>query len=353
LQTSAGAIGAPLGGLLIDRFGAGPMLAVGSALGVLGAIGYGRVRSAPVAASRRFTPAASLRLLAVHTSYRRLVLAWVIWGFGTYMAAPLYALVLVDRFHAGYADVGWLQLCGALSGLLAYFALGHYLDRRAGFGVTPIGFLMVGAVPLVYLFAPSLPLLALAYILLSVGTSANDLGWQVALVSRVSDEHRSRYQAAHTSITGLRGVAAPFVGSLALGLGVGIGPVLLLNALFGVVGAAMMAHALEVGQLGAFRAVLRNGRRPGRDVVLRHWVVVERARIEVSPMFDVDQVLLSRQQGAAAQALARHRGARRGVESLQELAHDPARHSLALARVDEAEHRQVRQQHAPVGAKAA
>jgi predicted MFS family arabinose efflux permease len=246
LQTLAAAIGAPLGGLLIDRLGQGPMLSVGAALGMLGAAGYSRVRTEPVAASQRFTPMASLRILAEQPRYLRLVLAWVVWGFGSFMATPLYALVLVDRFQASYADIGVLQLVGALSGLIAYFALGHYLDRRAGFGATPVGLLLVAVVPLVYLWAPSLAFLAVGYVLLNVGNSALDLGWQLALVSRVEDAHRLRYQAAHTSLTGLRGFVAPFVGSLALSLGFGIAPVLILGGVLGVVGAVLMATALGV-----------------------------------------------------------------------------------------------------------
>jgi MFS family permease len=253
VQTLATALGAPLGGWLIDRLGAGPMLSVGATLGVIGAAGYSRIRTQPVPASRRFTPAESLRILVEQPRYRRLVMAWVVWGFGSFMATPLYALVLVDRFQASYADIGVLQLVGALSGLVAYFGLGQWLDKRGGFGATPIGLLLAGLVPLVYAWAPSLSVLALGYVLLSVGNSAFDLGWQVALVSRVSDEHRLRYQAAHTSITGLRGVAAPFVGSLALALGVGLGPVLIFSGLLGIVGAAMMAPALGVSVPGFAR----------------------------------------------------------------------------------------------------
>ena len=352
LQSSAGAAAAPLGGLLIERFGPGPMLGLGAALGMLGAASSGQVHSQPLAGGRRFTPAASLRLLAEQPAYRRLITAWVVWGFGSFMATPVYALVLVDRFHASYAEIGWLQLGGAISGLLAYWLLGQYLDRKDGFGVTPFGFLLTGVVPLVYLFAPNLTVLAVGYVLLSVGTSANDLGWQVALLSRVSDEHRLRYQAAHTSITGLRGVAAPFLGSLIVAQGLGVGPVLLLGGLLGAFGAALMANALGA-DLRVFRAVLGDRRRPRGDVFVRHRVVVERARIEVAPLFHVDQVLLAREQGSAADSGAGWRGAQRSLQPPNQLVHDPARNALALARVDEAEQDQVGQQHAPVRAEAA
>jgi MFS family permease len=248
IQSASAIVAAPLGGLLIDRLGPGALLSMGAGLGMLGAAGYSQVRPAPVAAAnQRFTPLESLRVLREQPAYRGLVAAWVVWGLGSFMAAPLYALVLVDRFQAGYAEVGVLQLVGAASGLLAYLFLGQYLDRRGGFGATPLGFLMAALVPVVYMLAPSLPLLAVAFVLQSVGTSVFDLGWQVALVSRVSDEHRLRYQAAHTSITGVRGVAAPFLGSLAIGLGLSIGATLLISGLLGVAGACIMARALGLG----------------------------------------------------------------------------------------------------------
>jgi hypothetical protein len=198
-----------------------------------------------------------------------------VWGFGSLMATPLYALVLVDRFQASYADVGLLQLAGALRGLLAYFVLGHYLDRTGGFGVTPLGMLLTALVPVAYLLAPGLPVLGLGFILLGVGTSAIDLGWQLALVARVSDEHRLRYMAAHTTITGLRGFVAPFAGTLFLSLGYGMGPVLLLSGLLGVIGAVMLARALGVNPgdprliRGLFRKFVRDAPRPRRFVVVR------------------------------------------------------------------------------------
>jgi len=266
--------------------------------------------------------------------------------------------VLVDRFQASYSDIGFLQLAGALSGLLAYFVLGHYLDRKGGFGATPLGLLMAGLVPLVYLLAPNLPFLAIGYILLSVGNSASDLGWQVALVSRISDEHRLRYQAAHTSITGLRGVAAPFFGSLILGLGFGIMPVLVISGVLGVLGAGMMARALGISLMPdprILRTVLGNGGRPAQDVRVRHRVVGQRPSVALAPALGVDQVLLPRQERAAADALARlgDRGARLEVEPPHQLVHHPVWQAVPLARVDKAEEHEVAEQHAPVRAETA
>jgi MFS family permease len=358
LQTSAGAIAAPLAGLLIERFGHGPMLGIGALLGMLGAAGYSRVKSQPIAASHRFTPGASLRLLAEQPMYRTFVMAWVIWGFGSFMVTPLYALVLVDRFQASYSDVGLLQLAGAFSGLLAYLVLGQLLDRGGAglaYRAAPLGFLLVSVVPLVYLLAPSLPFLALGYVLQAVGTSANDLGWQVALISRIPDEHRLRYQAAHTSITGVRGVAAPFVGSLVLVLGGGIGPVLVLGGALGVAGAYVMARALgiEFGALRLFRAVLGNTGRPPRDVLVGHGIVGQGAGVQTVPTLDVNQVLLARQERAMADPVAGRGGAHRSFQAADQLLHDPMWQPVAFAGVNKPKQDEVRQQYAPVPSKSA
>jgi MFS family permease len=319
LQTLAGAVAAPLGGLLIERFGHAPMLGLGASLGILGAAGFSQVRSQPVATSRPFTPAASLRLLAEHPTYRRLIMAWVVWGFGSFMATPLYALVLVDRFHASYADIGVLQLAGAVSGLLAYLILGQSLDRRGHFikAATPAGCVLVAVVPLVYLLAPNLWFLGVGFVLLSVGNSAIDLGWQLALVGQVPDEHRLRYQAAHTSFTGLRGVAAPFVGSLMLGLGSGIGVVLMASGVLGLLGAVMLGRALGLGlgDLRVGRPIAGDARRPGLDFALGHRVVGQPARVAVTPVLDVDQILLTREDSAPPDSMPRRESATRVLEA--------------------------------------
>jgi len=293
--------------------------------------------------------------MSTMATYRRLIMAWVVWGFGSFMATPLYALVLVDRFQASYADIGVLQLIGAVSGLLAYLILGHSLDRRGNFikAATPVGCVLVGLVPLVYLLAPNLWFLGIGFVLLSIGNSAIDLGWQLALVSHVPDEHRLRYQAAHTSITGLRGVAAPFFGSLILALGSGVGVVLLVSGVLGLFGAVLMARALGLhpGDLRVGRTVVGDARRPGLDLTVGHRVVGQPARVAVTPVRDIDQVLLTREDSAAANARPKSGSGTRGLEAPDQILHDPAWHAVTIARVDKAKQHQVAQQHPPVRPK--
>jgi hypothetical protein len=296
---------------------------------------------------------ASLRLLAEVPSYRGLVMAWVVWGIGSFIATPLYALVLVDRFQAGYAEVGVLQLVGAGSGLLAYLYLGQHLDRRGGFGATPLGMLMVAMVPIAYLVSPSVIVLVVAFVLQSVGTSLIDLGWNMAMIKRVPDEHRLRYQAAHTSITGVRGAVAPFIGSLLIALGLSVGATLVIGAVIALLGTLVMAQALEIRIWPLARAVVGNARRPDRDLAVGHGVVGPRADVVVAARVDVDEVLLARQQRAATDVLGQRRRTALPLEPLHQLAQYPIGDAVALRRKDEVEQDQVRQQDAPVAAEPA
>src|SRR5262249_31150534 len=149
-----------------------------------------------------------------------------------------------------------------------------------------------------------------------VGTSILDIAWQTALIAKVSDEHRQRYQAAHTSVTGVRGVIAPFTGSLLVSSGVGVRPTLMLSSLLAVAGAVLMARALGVAALpataknplarlrrGVVGAVVGDAGRPDRDVRVGHRVVGMRARVTVAPLLEVRKVLLARQQRPAAHGL--------------------------------------------------
>jgi hypothetical protein len=176
------------------------------------------------------------------------------------------------------------------------------------------------------------------------------------LAIKVDDPHRLRYQAAHTSITGLRGVAAPFVGSLALSAGLGVGPVLVAGGVLGTIGAVLMASGLGVEVPGLrfvqVRTVLGDASRPGRNVRARHRILGLHARVEKSPFADVHQVLLARQQRPATQPIGGFGSAERTLQAPKQLVHDPAWYPLSLAGVDVAEENQVCHQHAPLTAEA-
>ena len=72
-----------------------------------------------------------------------------------------------------------------------------------------------------------------------------------------------------------------------------------------------------------------------------------KARVAITALMDVDEVLLARQQRAAAETLGC--GSARALIALDQAARDLCRHTIAVTWKDEAEEHEVTQQHLPVG----
>src|SRR5215218_8733601 len=87
---------------------------------------------------------------------------------------------------------------------------------------------------------------------------------------------------------------------------------------------------------------------PESDVVRFHAPVRQQPRIRVTPTLDIRQVLLAGDDRAAAQTFARGGFVHFPLQTGEELIHHPLRDTRALARVDIAEHQQMREQDAPV-----
>src|SRR5687768_13960636 len=106
------------------------------------------------------------------------------------------------------------------------------------------------------------------------------------------------------------------------------------------------------GAQGFRRSVVRDARRPRFRLALGEVAVGSQARIEVTPALDVHEVLRAGQDGAAAHTLAGFGGAQLALEARRQLTHHTGRDAMALARIDEAEHHEMRQENAPVVAEA-
>lgn len=245
VQAGTAAIAAPLAGLLMDALGHRALFALGAAIGLVGSLSYGRIRTRRGDTVPRFQPLSAFRVLAADRRYAWLVMAWVIWGFGTVMALPLYPIVLVDRLQASYGDVGALSLVLAASGLLAYLVWGTVVDRRGGAPALLASFVLQAATPVLYAVAPDVRWLALASAFTGVANGAMEIGWPSLLIRIAPPDQRPRYAALLTTVTGLRGLVAPFVGSaLASATPVGVSAALLVAGAIATVGVTLLTLAL-------------------------------------------------------------------------------------------------------------
>src|SRR5256885_401796 len=123
-------------------------LAAAGAIGVACAIGYVGMRAAAAEQPASFSARGSIRALRDRPFLARIAVAQGFYGGGFIAAAPLFALVHVDRLNLTLSDVGVLGILGAVATTAAFPIWGVVADRRGGLAALRVGS-AIGVVALV------------------------------------------------------------------------------------------------------------------------------------------------------------------------------------------------------------
>src|SRR5207237_88363 len=107
--------------------------------------------------------------------YRRLLLSFMIFGFGNLMNAALYPILLVDHFNAPNSFVGFMTALQAGSAVIAYYAWGRFIDRGSSLRLTVVNTGLVLLMPLGYLLAPSTVFLLPVAIVAGITNAGGDI----------------------------------------------------------------------------------------------------------------------------------------------------------------------------------
>jgi MFS family permease len=151
--------------------------------------------------------------------------------------------VYIDRLGLSLTQVGIVGILGATATTLSYYAWGTAADRFGPMVLLRIGS-VIGLVSLVVVaLTPTALLLWPAMIAAGVAGAAIDLGINTTLSDETPLESRAGALAGWNTLTGARGLAAPFVagGLVQLGL-VSVTNALLLCALVGAIGVVMFTR---------------------------------------------------------------------------------------------------------------
>jgi MFS family permease len=196
-----------------------PALALVGVVGAITAVAWIHMRAPNAADPPRFSARGSLRLIRDKPLLRNTLLAQGFYGGGLIAAAPLYALVQVDRLQLSLAQVGFIGLLAAASNTISYVAWGTLTDRRGGPVVLGIasGFGLVSLAA--WAVAPQVSVLYIAAIAGGIAAAGIDLGLQSAMITGVPSEERGAVMAGWNALTGLRGAAAPFIATGLVQLG--------------------------------------------------------------------------------------------------------------------------------------
>ena len=219
-RAAAGALAAFSGGILADRIGGVNAVAVAGIVGLACAIGYVGLHAARTERPVAFSARDSVRALRERPMLARIALAQGFYGGGLIAAAPLYALVHVDRLNLSLSAVGLIGILAAVATTVAFPVWGHVADRFGALVALRTG-AAIGLLGLVgYALAPNVVVLWVAAIAAGAGSASIDVGIASAVSDHTPLASRAAAMAGWNAITGARGIVAAFLMSVLLQLGV-------------------------------------------------------------------------------------------------------------------------------------
>jgi DHA1 family inner membrane transport protein len=219
-RAAAGALAAFGGGVLADRIGGERAVAVAGLIGVVCAVGYVGLRAATAERPVPFSARDSVRALRERPFLGRIALAQGVYGGGLIAAAPLYALVHVDRLDLTLSDVGVIGILAAIATTVAFPIWGVVADRHGALTTLRLGS-AIGLLSLVgYALAPSVAVLWAAAIAAGIGSASIDTGIAAAVSDHTPLSSRAAAMAGWNALTGARGIVAAFLMSTLLQLGI-------------------------------------------------------------------------------------------------------------------------------------
>lgn len=218
-RAAAGALAAFVGGLIADRVGGPGAVALAGVVGIACALAYAGLRASSNEPPPAFSPRESVRALRERPVLSRVALAQGFYGGGLIAAVPLYALVHVDRLNLTLSDVGVIGILAATATTIAFPLWGAVADRHGALVALRTGS-MLGVVSLAgYALAPNVAVLWAMALALGAANASIDVGIAAIISNQTTLAARSAAMAGWNTVTGARGIAAAFVMSALLSLG--------------------------------------------------------------------------------------------------------------------------------------
>lgn len=219
-RAAAGAAAAFVGGLIADRLGGPPAVAIAGVVGLACAVAYVGLRTPMADRPRAFSARESIRALQDRPILARMTLAQGFYGGGLIAAAPLYALVYVDRLDLSLADVGLIGIITAASTTIAFPLWGAVADRHGPLTVLKVGGSIGLSALVAYAVAPHVVVLWIAALAAGTASASIDVGIAAVVSDQTPLVDRAAAMAGWNAFTGARGIVAAFLMTGLLQLGV-------------------------------------------------------------------------------------------------------------------------------------
>jgi MFS family permease len=219
-RSAAMAVASLAGGVLADQVGGPAVVALGGLVGAVCAVAYVGLRAPAADGPPRFSARDSVRALRDRPVLARITLAQGFYGGGLVAAIPLYALVYVDRLDLSLGDVGVIGVLAAVSTTVSFMIWGAVVDRRGSIVALRLRSVLGLASLVIYAFAPTVAFLWVAAVAGGAAGASIDVGWTAIVSEHTSLASRSAAIAGMNALTGARGIAAAFLMSALLQLGI-------------------------------------------------------------------------------------------------------------------------------------
>lgn len=161
---------------------------------------------------------AMIRILREDREYRRFMIAQFVLGAPNLAAAPIFILALRDHFTLGYTpSILLTRVIPIVMPVLVVSAWGYLLDRMHIVRFRSYHswvFVVANTMMAFAFFWNSLPLLFLSRAVLGVAFGGGLLAWELGHHDFAKRDEAAIYMGVHVTLTGIRGVIAPFIGTL-------------------------------------------------------------------------------------------------------------------------------------------
>ncbi len=251
----------PVVGWLLDQFGTAPVFIAGGIFGSLSTLLFGQLKlhqeEVPTVPSveRKPQPLGALPILMQNKRFTAYLASVVIFGLGLYALTPLFPLVQVDRLGLSYAAIARLGVVQSAFFLLGYFVLGRFIDQFGGILALRNVFMLGLVVSLSFIFAQGGWMLAPAFAAVGFINAGIDIGLLSTVIQLADRKRIAEYSTLQTTVAGLRGLAAPFLGVWLMNLGMSINSVFVVGAVLMMLAVVVMALARQVAPVNFFDEV--------------------------------------------------------------------------------------------------
>jgi predicted MFS family arabinose efflux permease len=229
----------------LDQAGYRVVLPLTGVLGIASALAFIKLRVSddrPDAAGVRPSSLDALWAVSRNRPFMIYLFGVVLFGMAGLSANPLYPDVQINRLGLSYTDLGLLGLVQSVSWLAGLFVWGRVVDRLGALRCTTLTFACTAIAPFTYAIATSGWMLIPAFIGIGLVSAGADIGLVNSCLELSDPDRTQEYAAAQSTVIGLRGLVAPFLGVALLGLGLSEPLVLTLSGILALAAAAVVSR---------------------------------------------------------------------------------------------------------------